>query len=154
MPQKWTSNEQEEFLTWASMLGGFCMRATDKKYEEFWKKSEGLFGDLPTDHILTPDQVKDWQTLWKVMNRDLRTAKNGHLLLQILWRKVKDTANAEIRVQNVTDHGPKLNKCCVYSEECEEVKNKVERTYQKAKAKHAKARLRQKSGKMPKIDDT
>jgi hypothetical protein len=68
MPQKWTSNEQEEFLT--SMLGEFCMHATDKKYKEFWKKvnkmffekwpeRRALFGDLPTDHVLMPDQVKD-----------------------------------------------------------------------------------------------
>jgi hypothetical protein len=70
--------------------------------------------------------------------------------------KIKDTADAEIRVEKVTDCGPKLNKhhevtCHMYSEECEEVKNKVERSYQKAKAKHAKAHLRQKLGKMPKI---
>jgi hypothetical protein len=68
MPQKWTSNEQEEFLT--SMLGEFCMHAADKKYKEFWKKvnkmffnkwpeRRALFGDLPTDHVLMPDQVKD-----------------------------------------------------------------------------------------------
>ncbi|KAG2030389.1 hypothetical protein BDR03DRAFT_987132 [Suillus americanus] len=72
--------------------------------------------------------------------------------------KVKDTADAKIRVQKVTGRGPKLNKHHevthrMYSEECEEVKNKVERSYQKAKAKHAKAHLCQKSGKMPKIDD-
>lgn len=72
--------------------------------------------------------------------------------------KVKDTADAEIRAQNVTDHGPKLNKRRevtrrLYSEECEDVKNKVERRYQKAKAKYAKARLCQKSGKMPRNDD-
>jgi len=41
----------------------------------------------------------------------------------------------------------------IYSEECKEVKNKVERSYQKAKAKHAKAHLHQKLGKMSKIDD-
>lgn len=46
------------------------MRAAEKKYEEFWKKVNKLFfekwperracfGDLPADHVLTPDQVKD-----------------------------------------------------------------------------------------------
>lgn len=72
--------------------------------------------------------------------------------------KVKDTADTEIRVQNVTNRGPKLNKrrevtCHIYSEESEEVKDKIERKYKKVKAKHAKARLRQKSGRLPKIDD-
>ncbi|KAG2030431.1 hypothetical protein BDR03DRAFT_1017116 [Suillus americanus] len=52
------------------MLGEFCIHAADKKYEEFWKKvnkmffekwpeRRALFGDLPTDHVLMPDQVKD-----------------------------------------------------------------------------------------------
>jgi hypothetical protein len=62
--------------------------------------------------------------------------------------KVKDTADAKIRVEKVTDCGPKQNKRHMYSVECEEVKNKVERSYQKAK--HVKAHLCQKLGKMPK----
>ncbi|KAG1793355.1 uncharacterized protein HD556DRAFT_1308778 [Suillus plorans] len=71
---------------------------------------------------------------------------------QLRWR-----VNGTFQQKN-TDRGPKLNKRCevmcrLYSEECEDVKNKVERRYQKAKAKYAKARLRQKSGKMPKNDD-
>ncbi|KAG1796192.1 hypothetical protein EV424DRAFT_1547139 [Suillus variegatus] len=207
MPQKWTSNEQEEFLT--SMLGEFRMHAADKKYEEFWKKvnkmffekwpeQRALFGDLPTDHVLTPDQVKDLANTVESHEEQLVTwyrwqknpARLGHTSgvkgalkfdtvltggvelkrthapqkmniysYKYYGEKVKDTADAEIRVQKVTDCGPKLNKHCevtrrMYSEECEEVKNKVERSYQKAKAKHAKARLRQKSGKMPKIDNT
>ncbi|KAG1800843.1 uncharacterized protein HD556DRAFT_1304834 [Suillus plorans] len=206
MPRKWTSKEQEEFLT--SMLGEFRMRATEKKYEEFWKKVNKLFfekwperracfGDLPADHVLTPDQVKDLASAVESREEQLATwyrwRKNpAHLgrtsgvkgalkfdavlaggvelkgtrapqkmdiySYKYYGEKVKDTADAEIRAQNVTDRGPKLNKRRevtrrLYSEECEDVKNKVERRYQKAKAKYAKARLRQKSGKMPRNDD-
>ncbi|KAG1904047.1 uncharacterized protein F5891DRAFT_1276182 [Suillus fuscotomentosus] len=190
------------------MLGEFRMHAADKKYEEFWKKvnksffekwpeRRALFGDLPADHILTPDQVKDLADAVESREQQLTTwyrwRKNPARLgrtsgvkgalkfdtvlaggvelkgtrapqkidiysYEYYGEKVKDTADAEIRVQNVTDRGPKLNKRRevtrrLYSEECEDVKNKVERRYQKAKAKHAKARLRQKSGKMPKIND-
>ncbi|KAG1740074.1 hypothetical protein EDD22DRAFT_959249 [Suillus occidentalis] len=190
MPQKWTSDEQEEFLT--SMLEEFCMRATGKKYEEFWKKvnklffekwpeRRALFGDLPADHVLMPDQVKNLANAVESHEQQITTwyhwRKNparlgctsgvkGALKFDTVLaggvelkgthapqkldiysykyyeEKVKDTADAEIRVMR---H--------LYSEECEDVKNKVERRYQKAKAKHAKARLHQKSGKMPKIDD-
>ncbi|KAG1881239.1 hypothetical protein F4604DRAFT_1922245 [Suillus subluteus] len=206
MPRKWTSKEQEEFLT--SMLGEFRMRAAEKKYEEFWKKVNKLFfekwperracfGDLPADHVLTPDQVKDLASAVESREEQLATwyrwRKNPARLgrtsgvkgalkfdavlaggvelkgtrapqkmdiysYKYYGEKVKDTADAEIRAQNVTDRGPKLNKRRevtrrLYSEECEDVKNKVERRYQKAKAKYAKARLRQKSGKMPRNDD-
>ncbi|KAG2126513.1 hypothetical protein DEU56DRAFT_916029 [Suillus clintonianus] len=206
MPQKWMSNEQEEFLT--SMLEEFRTRAAGKKYEEFWKKvnksffekwpeRRALFGDLPADHVLTPDQVKDLANTVESREQQITTwyrwRKNPACLgrtsgvkgalkfdtvlaggvelkgtrapqkldiysYKYYEEKVKDTADAEIRVQNVTHRGPKLNKRCevtrrLYSEECEDIKNKVERRYQKAKAKHAKARLRQKSGKMQKIDD-
>ncbi|KAG1797298.1 hypothetical protein EV424DRAFT_1352801 [Suillus variegatus] len=206
MPRKWTSKEQEEFLT--SMLGEFRMRAAEKKYEEFWKKVNKLFfekwperracfGDLPADHVLTPDQVKDLASAVESREEQLATwyrwrknpARLGRMSgvkgalkfdavlaggvelkgtrapqkmdiysYKYYGEKVKDTADAEIRAQNVTDCGPKLNKHRevtrrLYSEECEDVKNKVERRYQKAKAKYAKARLCQKSGKMPRNDD-
>lgn len=68
MPQKWTTEEQEEFLT--SLYAEFHEHAAEKKYEEFWKKvnkmwferwpeRKVLFGDLPVDYVLTPDQVKE-----------------------------------------------------------------------------------------------
>ncbi|KAG1823939.1 uncharacterized protein BJ212DRAFT_1534062 [Suillus subaureus] len=153
MPQKWTSNEQEEFLT--SMLEEFCMHTAAKKYKEFWKKvnklffekwpeRRALFGNLPADHILTPDQVKDLANT--VESHEQKKSRTPQM------------PKSEYRMLLTT--GPKLNKChevtcCLYSEECKDVKNKVERHYQKAnaKAKHAKACLCQKSGKMPKIDD-
>jgi tryptophanyl-tRNA synthetase len=61
-------------------------------------------------------------------------------------KKVKQMADNETQVDNVTDRGPKLNKCHevtrhMYFEESEEVKDKVERKYQKAKAKYGKACL-------------
>ncbi|KAG2038606.1 hypothetical protein BDR03DRAFT_1009596 [Suillus americanus] len=165
---------------------------------EKWPERRALFGDLPTDYVLMPDQVKDLAKVVESCEQQLVTwyhwrknpARLGHTIgvkgalkfdtvlasgvelkgtcalqkmdiysYKYYGEKVKDTADAKIRVQKVTDCGPKLNKRHevthhMYSEECKEVKNKVERSYQKAKAKHAKARLCQKSGKMPKIDNT
>ncbi|KAG2103749.1 uncharacterized protein F5147DRAFT_775876 [Suillus discolor] len=206
MPQKWTTDEQEEFLI--PLYAEFRECTAEKRTEEFWTKvkimwfkrwpeRKVLFGDLPVDYVLTPDQVEKLAAAVKSREQQLTTwywwQKNplclGHtsgvkgvlkfntMLAggielkgthaphkmdvyshEYYEEKVKDTADTKIRVQNVTDHGPKLNKRCevthhVYSEESEEVKDKIERKYQKAKAKHAKARLRQKSGKLPKIDD-
>ncbi|KAG1845841.1 hypothetical protein F4604DRAFT_1688606 [Suillus subluteus] len=206
MPRKWTTSEQEEFLT--SMFAEYLEHAMDKNYEEFlkkinkmfferWPERRALFSDLPTDYVLMPDQAKALVTAVEHCEKQLATwyrwRKNparlgcmsgikGALKFDTVLAggvelkgtrapqkmniyshkyykgKVKDTADTEIKVQNVTNRGPKLNKHrevthCMYSEECEEVKNKIERKYQKAKAKHAKARLRQKSGKLPKIED-
>lgn len=72
--------------------------------------------------------------------------------------KVKGVADTEIKRENVVNRGPKLNKHRevtrrIYSEESEEVKNKIERKYRKAKARYMKAHLRQKSRRLPKIDN-
>lgn len=72
--------------------------------------------------------------------------------------KVKGMADTEIQRENVTNRGPKLNKRRevtrrMFLEESEEVKEKIERKYRKARSRYMKARQRQKSGKLSKIDE-
>ncbi|KAG1806128.1 uncharacterized protein BJ212DRAFT_1303780 [Suillus subaureus] len=116
MPHKWTSNEQEEFLT--SMLGEFRMHAADKKYEEFWKKqlvtwyhwwknpahlgcTSGVKGALKFDTVLAGG-VK--------LKGTCTPQKMNIYSYKYYEEKVKDTADAKIRVEKVTDCRPKLNK--------------------------------------------
>ncbi|KAG1789116.1 uncharacterized protein HD556DRAFT_1447179 [Suillus plorans] len=72
--------------------------------------------------------------------------------------KVKGMADTEIQRENMTNRGPKLNKRCevtrrMFLEESEEVKEKIERKYRKARSRYMKARQHQKSGKLSKIDE-
>lgn len=72
--------------------------------------------------------------------------------------KVKHAADEAIKIENITNKGPKLNKHCeitrqMYKEESEAVKAKINKKYRKAKAKFALTRQRLKSGKGPKIDE-
>ncbi|KAJ8581683.1 hypothetical protein M405DRAFT_846883 [Rhizopogon salebrosus TDB-379] len=189
MYKKWATDEQEEFLTsyWSEYQA--CTAAkkyqdfwktVNIKFFECWPERKIIFADLPDDQ---PND-KSWYR-WK-NNPSRLTRSNGskgvlkfntvlsgglelkgthapqkmdvysHMYYD---KKVKQTADNEIQVDNVTDRGPKLNKRRevthrMYSEESEEVKDKVERKYQKAKAKHGKARLRLKSRKLPKTDET
>ncbi|KAG2051239.1 hypothetical protein BDR06DRAFT_1010589 [Suillus hirtellus] len=72
--------------------------------------------------------------------------------------KVKHAADEAIKIENITNKGPKLNKHCeitqqMYEEESEAIKAKIDKKYRKAKAKFASTRQRLKSGKGPKIDE-
>lgn len=73
-------------------------------------------------------------------------------------KKVKTDANQAIQTENITNRGPKLNKRLAitwekFEAESQEVKEEVERKYQKAKAKFARDRRRLKDGKLPKVDE-
>ncbi|KAG1853650.1 hypothetical protein F4604DRAFT_1686242 [Suillus subluteus] len=195
MPWKWTTSEQEEFLT--SMFAEYLEHTMGKRYEEFSKKvnklfferrpeQRALFGDLPTDYVLTPDQAKYLVTAVETREQQIATwywcgvkgvlkfdtvlaggvelkgTRGPHKMdiysYEYYLDKVKDTADTKIRVQDVTNRGPKLNKHHevthhMYAEESEEVKHRIERKYQKARAKHAKARLHLKTGRLPQIDN-
>jgi hypothetical protein len=71
--------------------------------------------------------------------------------------KVRIDADQAIQENNIAYRGAKLNKCLAvtqekFEEECDEVKEEVERKYRKTKARYAKACKRLKDGKMPKVD--
>ncbi|KAG1787540.1 hypothetical protein EV424DRAFT_1356486 [Suillus variegatus] len=73
-------------------------------------------------------------------------------------KKVKIDADNAIRTDNITNRGPKLNKCLAVTQEkfeaeSDQVKDEVERAYQEAKAKFARDRERLKAGKMPKVNE-
>ncbi|KAG2113706.1 hypothetical protein DEU56DRAFT_919668 [Suillus clintonianus] len=72
--------------------------------------------------------------------------------------KVKMDADKAICTENVTNRGPRLNKCLALTQEkfeaeSEEVKEQVEKNYHNARAKFARDRKRLKAGKMPKVDE-
>ncbi|KAG1888678.1 hypothetical protein F4604DRAFT_1674326 [Suillus subluteus] len=161
IPRKWTTSEQEEFLT--SMFAEYLEHTMGKRYKEFSKKVNkstllsvfrqittcGVKGVLKFDTMLAGGvELKGTRAPHKM---DIYSHK-------YYLDKVKDTVDTEIRVQDVTDPRPKLNKRHevthhMYAEESEEVKYRIERKYQKARAKHAKARLRLKTGRLPQIDN-
>ncbi|KAG1738093.1 uncharacterized protein EDB91DRAFT_1249396 [Suillus paluster] len=73
-------------------------------------------------------------------------------------KKVKMDADKAICIDNITSHGPKLNKCLAVTQEkfeaeSEEVKEEVERKYQEAKAKFARDHKCLRAGKMPKVNE-
>ncbi|KAG1845346.1 hypothetical protein F4604DRAFT_1688760 [Suillus subluteus] len=179
MPQKWTTSKQEEFLT--SMFAEYLEHTTGKRYEEFTKKLwklmnrsalPSVFRQITTRyrwrknpaHLGRTSGVKGVLKFDTVLagGVELKGTRAPHKMdiysHEYYLDKVKDTADTEIRVQDVTDRGPKLNKCrevthCMYPEESEEVKYRIKRKYQKARAKHAKACLHLKTGRLPQIDN-
>ncbi|KIK32038.1 hypothetical protein CY34DRAFT_111139 [Suillus luteus UH-Slu-Lm8-n1] len=73
-------------------------------------------------------------------------------------KKVKGVADDAIQNEHITNRGPKLNKRRemtrrMYSDESEDVKAKIDKKYQKLKARYVKQRQRLKSGKPTKVDD-
>lgn len=72
--------------------------------------------------------------------------------------KIKHAADDAIEKEHITNRGPKLQKRReitrrIYSDESEAVKAKIDKKYEKIKARYVKQRQRLKSGKPPKIDD-
>lgn len=73
-------------------------------------------------------------------------------------KKVKGVADDAIQNEHITNRGPKLNKRRemtrrMYSDESKDVKAKIDKKYQKLKARYAKQRQRLKSGQPMKVDD-
>ncbi|KAG1819929.1 hypothetical protein EV424DRAFT_1539731 [Suillus variegatus] len=72
--------------------------------------------------------------------------------------KIKHAADDAIEKEHITNRGPKLQKRReitrhIYSDESEAVKAKIDKKYEKIKARYVKQRQCLKSGKPPKIDD-
>ncbi|KAG1731233.1 uncharacterized protein EDB91DRAFT_1085168 [Suillus paluster] len=87
-----------------------------------------------------------------------RAPKKMHIYSHEYYaKKIKINVDKTIHEDNITHHGPKLNKCLgitqeKFEAESNEVKEEVERKYRKVKVKFARAHERLKDGKMPKVD--